>query len=121
MKHYDWTPLDVRQNLALGNAAEYRFMDFAIPARMFDGINRWIERGIYPGDFLTAVIENDLSRAVSHADAENMRNLPAYVGYFYNKAPAGCWGSRERAKRWNAQGGIEGYERQLAFEKGETE
>ena len=78
----------------------YVFRDFYIPERMIGGIRRYIEQGISPGSFLTAVIENNLSEAVGRADDENQRNLPAFVAYFYNEAPSPCWGSPEKRKAW---------------------
>ena len=81
----------------------YEFRDFYIPERMMDGIKLWIEQGIYPGGFLTSVIENNLSEAVGAADDENMRNIPAFVAYFYNEAPSQCWGSREKAVKWSGK------------------
>jgi hypothetical protein len=79
---------------------EYTFREFYIPARMMGGIERYVEHGIPPGDFLSAIISNNLSGAVSHADEENCRNIPAYVGYLYNNVPSGCWGSPENFERW---------------------
>ena len=73
---------------------------YYIPARMMEGIIRYIDKRIKPGDFLTAVITNDLTEAVSRADEENMQNLPAYVNYFYNEAPSPCWGSKEKMEEW---------------------
>ena len=81
----------------------YKFKEFYIPDRMMDGIERWILYGIKPGNFLTAVIENDLKTACERADDENLRNLPAYVAFFYNSAPAACWGSPERVNEWSKQ------------------
>jgi hypothetical protein len=78
----------------------YRFNQFYIPERMMDGIKRYIEHHIKPGSFLCAVIQNDLREAVGAADDENIANLPAYVGYFYNEAPSICWGSREKMEAW---------------------
>lgn len=63
-------------------------------------IERYIKDRKPPGDFLTAVICNDLKEAVARADDENQNNLPAYVGYFYNEAPSACWGSRAAFKNW---------------------
>jgi hypothetical protein len=82
------------------SAANYEFNGRHIPARMADGLQRWIERGIPPGSFLTAVLENNLKEAVCRADEENLFNLPAYVGYLYNEAPAPCWGSPEKVSAW---------------------
>jgi hypothetical protein len=86
--------------------AMYTFQDFYIPERMMPGIKRYIEERIQPGRFLTAVICNNLKVAVMYADEENVRNLPAYVAYFYNETPSTCWGSEEEMKAWiNADSG----------------
>lgn len=82
----------------------YTFRNFYIPKRMMDELQRYIENRVSPGDFLTAVIQNDLKEAVSRADDENLINLPAYVAFLYNHAPIGCWGSRENFKCWIEEG-----------------
>jgi len=78
----------------------YTFRNFYIPKRMMGGIHRYIEHHIPPGNFLSAVISNDLKEACGRADDENMVNLPAYVAYFYNEAPSHCWGSKENMDAW---------------------
>jgi hypothetical protein len=78
----------------------YRFRQFYIPERMLGGLTRYVDNGIKPGGFLTAVISNDLREAVWRADGENLAKLPAYVAWLYNEAPKGCWGSRENMQRW---------------------
>lgn len=78
----------------------YTFRQFYIPDRMMPGIRRYIEEGLVPGSFLSAVICNDLREAVGAADDENLVNLPAFVGYFYNEAPTQCWGSADKMKAW---------------------
>lgn len=83
----------------------YTFRGYYIPPRMMDGIQRYIENHIKPGSFLSAVIQNNLKEACSYADDENLANLPAYVGFFYNQAPGQCWGSEENFKRWLNQKG----------------
>lgn len=79
---------------------EYIFGNYHIPERMMEGINRYIQQGIKPGSFLTAVIQNDLSEAVHIADRENLANLPAYAGYFFSQAPSGSYGSPEIMEAW---------------------
>jgi len=81
----------------------YRFNEFYIPERMMAGIRLYVDHGVPPGGFLTAVLENDLSGAVGHADAENLRNLPAYVTYLYNEVPAACWGSPAKVAAWRGK------------------
>jgi hypothetical protein len=70
---------------------------------MLAAIKRYTERRIPPGDFLQAVICNDLTGAVGMADDDNLLNLPAFVHYFYNEAPSNCWGSKEKMKAWLEQ------------------
>lgn len=78
----------------------YEFKGFVIPDRMMAGLVRYVDHRIPPGGFLTAVICNDLRGAVLRADAENIVNLRAYIGWLYNEAPSSCWGSPERFKEW---------------------
>lgn len=79
-----------------------------LPERMRGGVERYIERGIEPGDFLSAVIRNNLKEAVGRADDENANLLAVYVRYFYSHAPYQCWGSPERFKAWIDRGGLNG-------------
>ena len=62
------------------------------------------------GHFLTAVLENDLSKAIGHADSENLAKLPAIVAFVYNCIDSRCWGSKEIVKEWKAHKGREGLE-----------
>ena len=55
----------------------YTFREFYIPDYMMDGVERYIEQGIEPGDFLSAIITNNLSEAVRRADDEHIKNIPA--------------------------------------------
>ena len=61
---------------------------------------RWIENGISPGGFLTAVLRNDLAGAVGKADDRNVELIPSFVKLLYNFAPAGCWGSERQMSDW---------------------
>lgn len=81
----------------------YEFRNFRIREDMVDAIQGYIRHGWHPGDFLSAVIGNDLKEAVTRADDDNLRNLPAFVAYFYNEAPAACWGSPEKQREWLAR------------------
>ena len=74
-----------------------------LPKRLRGGIQRYIDRGIPPGDFLTAVIQNNLKESVGRADDDMIKELPAIVGWFYWEAPAICWGSKENMKKWMHQ------------------
>ena len=84
-------------------SSAFVFGEYSISAEMVDCIRDYVELGRPPGSFLTAVICNDLTQACRRADEVNLRNLPAFVAYFYNDVPGPCWGSRERMDAWMAQ------------------
>ena len=71
-----------------------------IPAHMQQALRRYVLEGIRPGDFLTAVICNDLRNAVGRADETNLPLLKLYVQWFYNVAPGSCWGSAGNMAEW---------------------
>jgi len=71
-----------------------------IPDHMMSALRRYIDNKIKPGDFLTAVLTNDLRGAVGRADHININIIPVYVSYLYNEAPGNCWGSTERVKEY---------------------
>jgi hypothetical protein len=71
-----------------------------IPEHMRDALVRYVVDRVKPGNFLTAVICNDLSGAVMRADEENLPLLKTYVQWFYNVPPASCTGSQEAMVRW---------------------
>lgn len=71
-----------------------------LPKRLRSGAKRYIEQGIKPGGFLTAVIQNNLKEAVGKADDEMIRVIPSIVGWFYNEAPYDCWGSKNDMRKW---------------------
>jgi hypothetical protein len=73
---------------------------------MYPGIIQWIQDGVKPGHFLTAIIENDLRGAIERADDENVIRLQAYIRFFYNCSPGRCWGSKELVAEWAKQGGL---------------
>jgi hypothetical protein len=87
---------------------QYTTGDFYIPMRMMYSLQLYIEKGVIPGHFLQKVICNDLFGAVGHADYENVRNLSAYVRFFYNQTPQSCWGSETAMKEWAEQKGLMG-------------
>jgi len=58
-----------------------------IPENTRGSIMRYMEHGIQPGSFLTAVLSNDLYNATGRADRGNLAALPAIVRWFANKCP----------------------------------
>lgn len=78
----------------------YYFRHFYIPERMMQHLQRYIERHEPVGDFLTAVLENNLRQACERADDENLMNLPAYTAFLYNETNGNCWGSPAKVAAW---------------------
>lgn len=79
-----------------------------LPAYMQAGMRRYIENGIPPGSFLTAVLSNDLMEAFRRADDVNRLAMLDYAMFLHNEAPCGCFGSPEHVKDWIAQSGLAG-------------
>jgi len=76
------------------------FFGMSIPEHVRGGLLRYASEHVQTGDFLRAVISNDLREAVARADDENMRNIPAIVNWLYWEAPSECWGSPEKYQEW---------------------
>ena len=74
-----------------------------IPEYMFDAVLNYFNYHIKPGDFLTALLKNDLMEACVRADPENLEALPAWAALLYNEAPVRAYGSPEKVKAWLAK------------------
>ncbi len=73
-----------------------------VPApHMVEAVRLWIEHGRC-GDFLRAIVENDLAESCARADDINLPLLQEWVRFFYNYAPSDCSGSKEKAAAWAA-------------------
>jgi hypothetical protein len=76
-------------------------MDYSkIKPSTIASINRYVDLHCPTGDFLYAVLTNNLKEAVGRADEENLAALPEIVGYCYNEIPFDCWGSPARVAAW---------------------
>ena len=83
-------------------------MNQLIPEHMHSGLLNYIEHGIGPGGFLTAVLSNDLIGAFMRADERNTYAMRDWVDFVYNYAPATCHGSPEAVDAWIKKGGTKG-------------
>ena len=77
----------------------------SLPEGLQGGMKRYVEQGIKPGSFMTAVLENDLFGALAQADEMNRDRLYDICKWLYNEAPSQCWGSKEKVEAWIAKGG----------------
>lgn len=71
-----------------------------IPQLTLDSLNRYINRRVQPGGFLTAVLSNDLFGAVSRADSQNKLALTEICEYIYNEVPGNAWGSYDAVRNY---------------------
>lgn len=78
-----------------------------LPEHIQGAVKRYVKHGIIPGDFLQAVICNDLAESFGRADDINIERMSDIVGFFYNEAPGECWGSRAKMMAWAEKVGPE--------------
>lgn len=79
------------------------YFDYSkIPTACREGLANYIAHGVPTGDFLWAVLTNNLRGAVERADDDNIKIIPIYVHWLYNLAPAACWGSEAKVTAWLA-------------------
>ncbi len=71
-----------------------------LPEGIRGGMQRYLEQGIEPGSFLSAVLQNDLKHALAYADINNRQNLFEIVSWLWSYAPSEAWGSPRRFEAW---------------------
>ena len=76
------------------------FDEFTVRPQVIDGIQRYVQHGVKPGHFLTAVLCNDLRESINRADDDNRQNLIGVVAYCMWEIPGACWGSKEKVDAW---------------------
>lgn len=79
-----------------------------LPEDLRDGFKMYIEHGVPPGHFITAVLRNDLKEACARADLHNRKKLYDLVFWLYNYAPNSCWGSPALVHNWIQTRRLEG-------------
>ncbi len=75
----------------------------SIPTQYRMAIRDWIERGLTATPLIEALVENDLRRALHHAESPDL--LVEAARWMHEHAPKRCWGSREVAEEWSESGG----------------
>ena len=70
------------------------------PPDAIAALRLYVNRGIDPGDFLRAVLANDLTEAFGRADENNLDALPHIVAFVYAKVPVAACRSYERVAAW---------------------
>ena len=68
--------------------------------KTLEGLIQYRDQKRPPGDFLTAVLENDLLEAVRLADPENAEDLAEIVVWCVWELPLSSWGSPIKVAAW---------------------
>ena len=79
---------------------ERKARERGIPEYMTDGLVSYVVDRRPTGDFLYAVLTNNLCQTYERADAANAECVRAYMMFLYNDVPHRCWGSEERVNAW---------------------
>lgn len=66
-----------------------------IPAYMIDGLERYVVHRVRPGDFLYAVLCNDLMLAFVKADDNNTEMMKGWVMVLHNALYPHMYGSKD--------------------------
>ena len=76
------------------------FYEDKVPKHLLKGLIAWGNKHHRVGDFLTAVLSNDLWEAVARADDESMKSLRFVVMFIHNELPSKCHGSKQIVADW---------------------
>jgi hypothetical protein len=71
-----------------------------LPVSLRDGMRRYLIEKIAPGDFLTAVLQNDFRGAVLRADELTYLVLPEIARWLHWHAPSESYGSVDKFMEW---------------------
>ena len=91
----------------MDTAIEYH-MRKLIPPHMWGAVRRYVNQGISPGSFMTAVLENNLTQAFCRADDINTQYMRNWADFVYNHMPSNCHGTPEKVAAWLERGGLHG-------------
>lgn len=79
---------------------EYDVNYSLIPEHVRPRMKRYLERGLRPGEFVVAVLENNLVQSVCRADRVNLAQIVEWAKFLYNEMPMESWGSKEKVNAW---------------------
>lgn len=71
-----------------------------VPPDIVESLRQYVVDGRPTGEFLRAVLRNDLTDAVTRADKGNLALLPEIVRFCWNQLPGPCWGDRQKVDQW---------------------
>jgi len=71
-----------------------------IRPNILEAINQYVCYHCQTGDFLLAVLTNNLREAFARADEGNRKVLFQIISYCHNEIPGICWGTPDKVKQW---------------------
>ena len=71
-----------------------------VPIHLLEALVRWGKKECITGDFLGAVLSNDLMEAIGRADDDSMASLKYIAMFIYNELPRDCHGSKDIVSQW---------------------
>ena len=87
------------------NEAELRtsLNECNVPQHLHDGLVRYMLYGILPGNFLTAVLENDFEGAVFSSSGEQFSTLRALAMFLHWHVPSYTHGSMASVRKYEVR------------------
>lgn len=71
-----------------------------VPEPTVNALRRYYLRGLNPGSFLVAILNNDLRGACEQANDLERHRLFEIVQFLFVHAPADSWGRPDAAEQW---------------------
>jgi len=71
-----------------------------IPKETIGCIERYVSSGLDPGDFVQAILSNDLMEACKRADENNLKAIVAIAQHVYSHVPRNCYGTKTIVRLW---------------------
>ena len=68
---------------------------------MTAGLKRYLETGQLPGDFLQALLSNNLVDVFARADTTNYPLIQEWCWWIHGEFPSTAWGSKETMLAWS--------------------
>ena len=91
---------EITAEMLISEELEKGLRALPIPPHMHAGIRRYVVDRRPGGNFLTALLENNLKEAVVRADPQNLAAIADWARLLYNFVPSACQGSPAKVHAW---------------------
>lgn len=81
-----------------------------IPEHTYNDLKMYVKYGLPTGDFLYAVLTNDLMESAGRANPRNSIKLKEICGFIINEIPSPAWRTPEKVEAWIKHHGLKGLE-----------